>query len=194
MANETKKRAAPRVRNTGSKASPKSTTAQAKAVEAKKKTTPAPKQYGQNDLIPCVNYWAGAVMMRGRKTKTDYTWDDQGDVAFVEYQDLNAEMLNGMSAYIYDPIIVIEDEEVYANRPKIKKLYENLYSVEEIQQTILSGDLKKISAMLKTMPEGATKTASHIFATLIEDGYIDSVRVAKAFDNELGTSFVLMLE
>lgn len=196
MANETTKKTAAKspkrtVRKTNTS---KTASAETKTAEIKKTSVPKPKQYKPDDLIPCVNYWAGSVMMRGRKTKTDYTWEDQGDVAFVEYQDLNAEMLNGTSPYIYDPIIVITEEEVYAKRPKIVQLYENLYSIEDIRQTILGGDSNKISLMLKSLPQGAVKTASHILATLIEDGYVESVRVAKLFDESLGTNFILMLE
>ena len=65
-----------------------------------------------NDLIETSSVTAGDLVLIGGKTRRMYRWRAYGDTAYVEYQDLLAEMYNHSSKYLYDPLFIINSQEV----------------------------------------------------------------------------------
>ena len=50
----------------------------------------AVKKFEDTDTIPCVSITAGRLGMIGIKSHINYSWEAQGEVVDVEYQDLEA--------------------------------------------------------------------------------------------------------
>lgn len=161
-----------------------------KPIEEKAK----PKKFEDGDLIEVINYFPGSVMMHGRKSGNVYTWDELDEVVEVEYQDIKAEMLNTHSPYIYDPLLIIKDEAVYSSKPKVVKLYSQLFSSEQIKDVIFGGDVNEIEAMLEKIPNGMLTTVRHTLSTLVENGTLDSVRIIRKCDEILGTELALLID
>lgn len=188
---EVKPTKATKPKKTPAKSAPK----KEKTVSASKPTVKevAKASYDKDDMIPCVNMFPGATVFVGRRTKDTYAWDTLGDIQYVAYQDLRAEMNNRKSPLIYEPILVIQEEDVYAEYDEIKKLYETIYSVEDTVTTLLGNNMKKI----ETMFESATQTRRGMLKTialdLIENEELTNVRTIKLIDRMLGTDLLSMI-
>ena len=108
------------------------------------------KSYNPGDEINCFSITAGELIMIGRKTGNVYRWANYGDVTQVEYQDLKAEKLNSKSAYIYNPLFVIDDEELLATKDfaNVAEVYKDILTIEDIDD-IFSLDTISFRKMLQ---------------------------------------------
>lgn len=175
---------------------------QAKSSAKPKQAKPKPaskaeeiKKFEKDDLIPCSSVFAGTCILIGKRTGTQYVWEAMGEEQEVFYQDLQAEVLNKRSPYIYNPLIIIEDPDVYRGKKDIEKLYAtNIYTVDEIQRLMNSNNTGEIKRKLRGMPEGILASVKSVIATLIQDGEITSYRAVKAVDDELGTDIAKQFE
>lgn len=146
--------------------------------------------YDKDDMIPCVNVFPGATTFVGRRTKDVYSWDTLGDVQYVAYQDLRAEMNNRRSPLIYEPIIVIQEPDVYEEYPEISKLYEEVYSVEDTVKALLGNSLNVIETMLETASQTRKGMLKTIALDLITNEELTNIKVIKLLDRELGTDLL----
>ena len=153
------------------------TSESAKTVEVKKeKKTYAP---------------TGGIYMPGLKSNILYTWIDAGDVIEVEYQDLQA-AIRSNNGYVMNPFFVIEDEELVAQFPQLKKIYNTLYSVGDLEDVITElspGDMK---ATILSLPKGAQDSIKHLASKMVSDGRLDSVRKIKVLDEIFDTEMSIM--
>lgn len=158
------------------------------------KPAPVEKKFEKDDLISCTSVFPGSCILIGKRTGNQYVWDAMGEEQFVVYQDLQAEILNKRSSFIYDPLIVINDPEVYKGREAIAELYKSIYFIEDIQGLMESGDTVKIKKVLREMPSGVIKSVKTIISTLIQDGVLTNYKSVKAVDDELGTEIAKQFE
>jgi len=156
--------------------------------EVAKETKPL-RQFNQNDLILCRSVTAGWLGVSG-KSGQYYTFMNAGDYAEIEYQDLFA-LKSKHSRYIFDPLFVIEDEELLEN-PRwsdLKKFYdEEVYTVEDVDQ-ILALPNTQFKSVISKLPKGLAKTLQVRVATKIENGTFDSIGKIRAIDEVFGTDF-----
>jgi hypothetical protein len=159
----------------------------AKTVEVKK----GKKTYAPTDGIPCKSITNGGLYMPGLKSNILYTWIDAGDVIEVEYQDLQA-AIRSNNGYVMNPFFVIEDEELVAQFPQLKKIYNTLYSVGDLEDVITElspGDMK---ATILSLPKGAQDSIKHLASKMVSDGRLDSVRKIKVLDEIFDTEMSIM--
>ena len=146
------------------------------------------KSYNPGDEINCFSITAGELIMIGRKTGNVYRWANYGDVTAVEYQDLKSEKLNSKSPYIYDPLFVIDDDELLATKDfaAVSEIYKNILTVDDIDD-IFNLDTVSFRKMLKNLPKGFKETIKSVAVTKIQDGSLDSVNKIRAIDEITGT-------
>lgn len=160
-------------------------TADVKEVKKEKKT------YAPSDGIPCKSITNGGLYMPGLKSNILYSWVDAGDIVEVEYQDLQA-AIRSNNGYVMNPLFVIEDEELVSQFPQLKKLYEALYSVGELEDVITElspGDMK---ATILSLPKGAQDAIKHLASKMVSDGRLDSVKKIKTLDEIFDTEMSIM--
>lgn len=158
-----------------------------KTVEVKKEK----KTYAPTDGIPCKSITNGGLYMPGLKSNILYTWIDAGDVIEVEYQDLQA-AIRSNNGYVMNPFFVIEDEELVAQFPQLKKIYDALYSVGELEDVLTElspGDMK---TTILSLPKGAQDSIKHLASKMVSDGRLDSVRKIKVLDEIFDTEMSIM--
>lgn len=163
----------------------------AEKVTVEKEVKKQPKTFEPSDGIPCKSITQGGLYMPGLKSNILYTWIDAGDVVEVEYQDLMA-AIRSHNGYIMRPLFVIEDEDVIANYPQIKKLYESLYSIDELEDVILDLSPESMKATILSLPEGAQTSICHLASKLVSNGRLDSVKKIKALDEIFDTDMTAM--
>ena len=152
------------------------------------------REFGDNDDIECVSICSGELGMIGIKSGINYRWAGRGDVTKVEYQDLVAALKSG-KRQIYEPDFVIKNDDFLDKWPEIKKVYKNMYSIEDLSSVILkSSNANEMIRIIDSLPKGARDSVRSIAMSLINQGKLDSITKIKALDKYYDTSFILMSE
>ena len=152
--------------------------------------TKTPKKFAPNDQIPCRSVTVGELIHVGVKTHIQYTWADYGDVAYLEYQDLQA-LQSMKSRFIIGPLFIIEDEDVVAQWEKmLKPIYDKLQ--EDDLEKFFALPQNKFETTLKNAPKGFQDSIKTKAVAMIQDGELDSLKKIKAIDEILGTEFAEM--
>ena len=157
------------------------------------KTIAVPKKIEKDDLIPCHSVTPGLLLYNGPKSAIPYSWTAMGDVTYVEYQDLLAAMVM-RSDYIFDPLFVIEDEDVLAD-PKwseVKRLYDEMEDTGDIME-IINLPVNKFRRALEQSPRGMQNAIKTKVASLIAKNDFDSYQKVKIIDEVCGTELMLLL-
>lgn len=150
----------------------------------------APRKFKATDVVPCVSITSGELGMVGIKSKINYRWSCRGDVVDVEYQDLAA-AIRSNSSHISKPYFLIQDDDVVQQFPVLKKMYEAMYSIRDLEN-VLKMPVKQMKKTIFSLPEGAKESIKNIAATQISNGQLDSVQKIKEIDNIFGTELILM--
>ena len=157
-------------------------------VETKKSKT-----FTQTDPILCRSVTPGWLGVPG-KSGMYYVFANYGDETEIEYGDLFA-LKNSHSRYIYDPLFVIEDEELLEN-PRWRDISEfysdKVYGMDDINN-VLNKPNNAFKNTLTTLPKGLLKAITVEVAKRIEDGTFDSIRKIRDLDEVCGTDFGKMI-
>ena len=152
-------------------------------VEEKVVPTEQPREFQKDDLIEVKSVFAGSCTLVGRRSGNVYVWETLGEIQYVEYQDLLAEITNRYSKYIYEPLLLIEDEDVINKNPKLKDLYDAMIDVEEIEDSLLNDSVEELRRILITLPSGLKETVKSVASTLMQDGALYDVRKIRLLDD-----------
>lgn len=149
------------------------------------------KSFKPNDGIPCTSITSGGLFMVGKKTGTLYSWVDSGDVAYVEYADLVAEV-RSRGMYAFRPRFVVDDQDFINEFPELDTLYVKLYSKRDLEQ-ILSLSPTQMRSVIDGLPDGAKDAVKTMAVTAIERGELDSINRIKVIDEIFGTNMLLKM-
>ncbi len=154
---------------------------------AKKTQAKKTREYHAEDTIPCVSLTHGQLVMSGAKSGLFYTWENFGDITYVEYQDLYA-IKTRHSDFIYSPLFMIDDEELLS-QPRwadVAEFYENMYTYQDIDQ-ILNLDNASFRNVISNAPKGLRRAIEVEMITRLENGSFDSLQKIKIVDEICGT-------
>ena len=160
-------------------------------VATKPKTVEA-KTFKLDDRITCRSVTQGELLLPGKSGEL-YRWLAYGDVTEVEYQDLLA-LKSKKSQYIYNPLLVIEDEDLLAD-PKwadLNPIYNKLYAIDNFDE-LLDLTPRKFEEIFKMMPVGMQNSVKIEVATRLEDGTFDSLQKIRIIDEVCGSDLACLL-
>lgn len=173
-------------------------TAKEVEVEKETKTTTAPVKSTKvtidpNELIACRSIVVGKLLLIGKKTKIQYRWEDNGDIQFMEYQDLLAEMITNSTA-VYAPYIMIEDDRILDDFrwKKINNLYDRIAGNEDIE-SLFDLPIERFKAILADAPRGLQRAIQNTVSTKIANGTFDSIQKLQAVDEICHTDFACLI-
>lgn len=149
------------------------------------------KKFKDTDLISCLCMFPGSVGMTGRRSGNVYLWEDMGVTEYVEYQDLRSEVLNKKSMYIYKPLIIVEDEDFLMENPNLAKMYEDIYTPEEIVAKIKDSTPDGMRKFVEALPSGVKESVKNIASTMMHDGVLYDIRKIRILDNIFETDLEL---
>ena len=148
-------------------------------------------KHDPNEFIPCRSVRFGELRLIGPKTRTPYSWANEGDIREVEYQDLMSWKALG-SKYLFEPFIIIEDEDIVEEwKADLGKLYAGLQEID--LKAMFKLPERQFIAQLKKLPEGMKSTVQNMAYAMIQDGTLYDLRVIKAIDTILGTELIMMI-
>ena len=156
-------------------------------IEEEVKSTPRKqkKTFDQSDGILCRSVTRGLLNIEGQKTGIMYTFNDYGDESEIEYRDLVAE-IRARKPSVFDPRIVIEDEDFVAEFSQIKAMYEEKYCAFDLV-ALLQLPPQKMKSALADVPKSVYSNLKAIAGTMVANGELDSVQKIKMLDEVLGT-------
>lgn len=149
------------------------------------------REYKDSDKIPCFSITPGEYLFEGDKSKTVYSWINQGVVEGVRYDDLTS-AIRTRKPCVFKPRVVIQDEEFLEDYPEIQRLYESMYSKEDLAK-VLALDPQRMTEVIKALPDGAKDAIKYLAVEAIENGTLDSVGRVRALDQIYGTDLLLKL-
>ena len=150
------------------------------------------KEFGQEDLILCRSMVSGQLFVDGVRSGLLYTFADYNDTCEIEYRDLIYLVRSYKDKTIYEPRIVIEDEDFIAENPKLAELYESLYTKGDLME-IINLPLSQMVDTINALPMGCMNALKGIAATMIDNGQLDSIQKIKALDEIFETNMLLTL-
>ena len=150
------------------------------------------KKFSNSDPIPCRSIVNGGLYITGPRSNIFYSWADYGDVIDVEFQDLSNMVRTPANKDIYEPRIIIEDEEFIRQNKSLTELYESLYSTKDLRD-IINLPVAKMKQEIEKLPNGVKNALKGIASTMINSHQLDSVQKIKALDEIYGTQMLLTL-
>ena len=155
-------------------------------------TAPIIRKFEQEDLIPCRSMVSGQLFIEGARSKLLYTFADYNDVCDIEYRDLIYMVRTYNNRFVYEPWIIIEDEDFISQNPKLAELYESMYTDGDLVE-ILNMPIPQMAEYINALPLGCKNAIKGIAATMIDSGSLDSVQKIKVLDEIFGTNMLLTL-
>lgn len=147
------------------------------------------RKFSQDDLIKCVSVTSGELLLEGKKTGTLYSWADYKDIHEVAYGDLLSLKLSH-SHYLYDPLFLIEDENLLEQWKDVHEVYRQVIQISDINN-LFNYSLNDFVSELKKLPIGLKESVCTLAAEKIADGSFDSINKIKAMDEIFGTELML---
>ena len=148
------------------------------------------RKFEPSDGILCRSVVQGGLVLRGAKTDMDYQWDGYGDETEVEYRDLVA-AVRSKSKHLFNPWMVVEDEDFIAEFPVLKQFYENQWTTKELIE-IFELPVDFMIEQIKSLPKTALDNIKVMAATKVANGSLDSVKKIRALDEYFGTDLNLI--
>jgi hypothetical protein len=161
-------------------------------VETPKKSTPkkAPKKYAPTATIECRSVTGSTLVLVGPKSHLEYTWEDYGDTAWVEYQDLQA-LQSRKSNFLTKPRFIIEDDEIVEQWGSMLKPIYNKVTDQTVEE-FFDLPLEKFKVKLNTMPDGLKDAIKTKAVQMIDSEELYDIRKVREMDTAWGTDFVEM--
>ena len=161
---------------------------------ATKKAAPVKKElkkYAPTDRIECRSVTGGGLILVGTKSQLQYEWEDYGDTAYVEFQDLQA-LQSRKSGFLVKPRFIIEDEELVEQWGSMLKPIYNKINNQDID-ALFEEKPDRFEKILVKMPDGIKESVKTKTAQKIASGELYDIRLVKIIDELLGTEFTATL-
>lgn len=153
---------------------------------------PEPKKFNPNDGIRCRSVTHGILFVDGLATNMKYTFVDYDYETEITYRDLVA-LVVARNKAIYNPRIIIMDEDFIAEYPALGKFYKEHFATKNIKEILNMPDYQMKEAISK-LPKGAVESLKSIAVNMIVSGEIDSIRRIRTLDEAFGTDLSLLNE
>lgn len=159
-------------------------------VKAEKPAKKEPKKFAPADVIECRSVTGGRLILIGPKTRLKYTWEDYGDITYVEYQDLQA-LQSRKSNFLVSPRFIIEDTDLVEQWATMLKPVYNKVTDKTIEE-LFALPLNKFKAQLNIVPDGLKDAIKTKAVQMIRTEELYDIRKVREIDEAWGTDFVEM--
>ena len=161
-----------------------------KEVKVKEPVKKTPKKFAPTDTIECRSVTGGQLILIGPKSHLQYTWEDYGDTAWVNYEDLQA-LQSRKSNFLVKPRFIIEDADLVEQWSSMLKPIYNKVTDTTIEE-LFELPLNKFKAQLNVVPDGVKDAIKTKAVQMIETEELYDIRKVREIDAAWGTDFVAM--
>lgn len=124
------------------------------------------------DRIPVVSRTEGSLFYKSTKTQQETTWSEYGELQYLTYEEL-LNMKSTQKGFIYDALVVIEDEEV-EEALGLTALYDKIFHIDNIDSYILNTKLDDLKKEILGLPRGLKTSIGVAAKKLIDNNELDS--------------------
>lgn len=178
---------------TGKKSAAKSTKTSAATKKSAKPEQKIEKTFKSDTPITCRSVRQNELFFKSN-TGTEYTWNGFGDIRELPYSDIMS-MKASRSAYLYEPWLLIEDEELMA-KPEFQKEFGETYEIyKEFNnpKAFFELPIMEIKQRLERAPKGLKDLIIYNAGQYIEDGTLDRIGVINVLDEIFGTHLRMLI-
>lgn len=143
-----------------------------------------------NEMINVRSVTYGGLNYVSSKTGIFTRWSQYGDVQQMEYAEL-VTMKASSRAFLFDPRIVIDDEEV-AEKLGLTELYKQLEEVADLEK-FFGVDLLQMQTAIQKLPKGAKETVRQKASEMVRSGRLYDTRKIKMLERELSIDLMILL-
>ena len=158
-------------------------TVETKATEKPKKT------FTDSDFILCRSVCFGGLNITCPSGNT-YEFKDYGKTCEINYRDLVTLIRKG-SDHIFLPRFIIEDDDLLADFPSVTKVYDNMYTAENLLE-ILDLPNSRMRTEIEKLPIGAKDVLCQMVAGEIANGHLDSISKVRTLSEIFDSDFDLI--
>lgn len=147
------------------------------------------KRFRDLDMIPCRSVRGNRVVYASERTRFRYDWPEFGSTALVAYTDL-LDMYARGSDYLFTPMILIEDEDLYLQwQARLAPVYELWASIDSPDSLFAKSDVA-FEEMVKHAPKGLKELLGTAAARMLKHGGDITVRKVQILDEQCGTALL----
>lgn len=157
-------------------------------------TKPTRKRINQidlNELIPVRSLTNHKLVYVSKATNSKYVWSNYGDIEYLTYGEINT-MKSQYPRFIQDCLIVIDDEEVI-DILNLGKLYENLYTVDELDALFKKSNYE-LEELLPKLPNGVKKSVAGRAKELIDNETLVDFRKIQTIEELLNVDLSILIK
>lgn len=144
------------------------------------------RKFTSGDMIPCKCVRPNKVIAVGDRTRSVYTWDGFGEIIDVDYADVQA-WKSARKAYLYDPQLIIEDEDLYSIWAReLDPIYENYLGLDYPEEFFEVRD-DIFRKKLQNSPKPFQELIKIQAVKMINEGTFNSLSKLSIIDEVLGT-------
>lgn len=176
-------------------ATQKKTATKKKTASTAAKSTPKPKEkkFELDTMVRCRSVRQNELFYK-TPNGVRYIWTGFGDIKEVPYQEILS-MRASRSAFLYEPWLIIEDEDLM-KKPEFQKDFGDLYALYkefDNPKAFFEQPVNVIEEKLKNVPRGLRDLIIYNAAEYIEDGSLDRMSVVTALDKMFGTNLKMLM-
>lgn len=141
--------------------------------------------FDPEEYIDCKAVNMGKTFIEGKKSKDTFSFEGEGDIVGIPYKDLE-DMVRTKSPYMFNPWIIVVDEDFVEAFPRLKEFYESMYSEGDIRE-ILNLSATRLAEELPKLPHGVQEAVKNTAMSMVANGSMDSISKLKVLDDFFGT-------
>lgn len=151
------------------------------------------KIFKPDTLIVCKSVRQNELFYRSN-SGAEYVWNGFGDIRELPYSDIMS-MKASRSAYLYEPWLLIDDEDLL-KKLEFQKEFGDIYEIYkefDHPKAFFERPVAQIKEKLKDAPKGLRELIIYNARQYIEDGTLDRIGVINALDEIFGTHLRMLV-
>ena len=141
------------------------------------------------DLILCKSVTYGKVVYYSSKTDSRYEWANFGDEVEVDYADLQA-MHSGKKSYLFKPVFLILDEELYKLWEKdLEPIYKDYIGLDR-PEVLFDVNDAVFEETLRNSPKPIQDLIKTEASKMVKENRFTSIQKLKVIDEVCGTALL----
>lgn len=149
----------------------------------------AENPFKPGDLILCKSVSSGKVVYYSTKTDSRYEWSNFGDEVEVDYADLQA-MHSGKKSFLFKPIIIILDEELYKLwESELEPVYKDYIGLDYPEKLFEVNDAV-FEETLRNAPKPVQDLVKTEASRLVKENKFNSIQKLRIIDDVCKTALL----
>lgn len=150
------------------------------------------KKFEADTKVLCRSVTEGGLYCYSDKTRETYGFTDYGDENEIEYRALTS-WIQSNSAYVFAPMLIVEDEDFIAQNKKLSDFYTNNADLTNLK-SVLDLPVDRMKQRIETFSDDTKRAFKTVVIKAIETHDLDSMNKINILSNFYNVDFNLINE